>query len=234
MPDLFEGLPPPEKPRATQHPEETISFIFKLREHGFRDTRLARAFELAPRERFAPPRLADLARKDYALPLPCGESMTAPLVMARMFAALEAGPSHRVLEIGAGSGFGAAVLGHCAARVVTVERYRTLADAARARLAGQANVAVRHADGLDDSLSDRLRADAEGGFDRVILNGTVARWPLSIMRLLNPGARAVAVIGAAGAGELALLEADEAGQTRHTSLGPLSMPPLRAGLAQAL
>src|SRR5690348_8618515 len=104
-PDLFDVAgkeddePRPGSPYA-RSALDRLSFTLKLREKGFRDTALLRAFELAPRESFAPRRYADLARRDLALPLPCGQTMTAPLRLARLLKVAGIESHHRVLDVG--------------------------------------------------------------------------------------------------------------------------------------
>src|SRR4051812_26461567 len=99
---------------------ETASFILSLRARGIHDTALLRAMELVPREVFAPRRFADLARTDVALPLPCGQTMTAPRTVATMIAALGIAPGQRILEIGTGSGYVTALLAQMGADVLSV------------------------------------------------------------------------------------------------------------------
>ena len=90
--------------------QETAAFLLNLRSRGIRDVAILRAMELAPRDMFAPRRFADLARSDVALPLPCGQTMTSPMQLALMLRELAVSRQHRVLEIGAGSGYLTAVL----------------------------------------------------------------------------------------------------------------------------
>ena len=97
---------------------------------------LLAAFEAVPRAPFVAPRLSDLALRDIGLPLGCGQMMAAPSALAAMIGALDLHPGHRVLEIGTGSGFAAAVLARLGAEVVTVERL-PLARGRGARAAGR-------------------------------------------------------------------------------------------------
>ena len=110
---------------------------------GIADRRVLAAMEKVPREAF----LADAL--DTPLPIEEGQTMSQPYIVARMAEAADVGPVDRVLEIGAGSGYAAAVLGELAGRVFTIERHPALADLARARLGqlGYANVEVRTGDG---------------------------------------------------------------------------------------
>src|SRR5690606_5170717 len=99
------------------------SFILSLRGSGIRDVELLRAMELVPREIFAPRRFTDLARTDVAIPLPCGQTMTAPRTVAVMLLALDVHPGQRILEIGTGSGYVSALLARMGAMVSSVERF---------------------------------------------------------------------------------------------------------------
>lgn len=116
---------------------------------GIRDRAVLRAMSLVPREAFVPAESRRFAYDDSPLPIPANQTISQPFVVAYMIAALALGPEDRVLEIGAGSGYAAAVLSHIAREVYTVERHRELADYARERLAalGRDNVRVRHGDG---------------------------------------------------------------------------------------
>ncbi len=116
---------------------------------GIDDPAVLRAMRLVPRERFIPRASRPYAYDDGPLPIPANQTISQPYVVAYMIAALALQPSDRVLEIGAGSGYAAAVLSRIAAAVYTVERHAELADYARERLAalGYDNVTVRQGDG---------------------------------------------------------------------------------------
>ena len=116
---------------------------------GIRDAAVLRAMRAVPREVFVPPELRDSAYRDSPLPIAEGQVITQPYLVAHMTAALELSPGDRVLEIGTGSGYAAAVLAEIAGRVYTVERHESLASAARRRLEelGYENVEVRVGDG---------------------------------------------------------------------------------------
>src|SRR5262249_57612284 len=117
---------------------------------GMVDQRVLRALDEVPREYFVASDYVDAAYADQALPIDCGQTISQPYVVAYMTEQLEIEPQHRVLEIGTGSGYQAAVLSRLAREVVTVERFRTLADTARTRLEtlGYDNVTVVVGDGL--------------------------------------------------------------------------------------
>ena len=98
---------------------------------------MLRAFELVPRQAFVPRRYLDLAQRDLALPIDCGQTLPEPWLVARMIEAAKVERTHRVLEIGAGPHATAAILSHLAADVIALERYQSLAIAAQARLDAQ-------------------------------------------------------------------------------------------------
>src|SRR5581483_4489189 len=128
---------------------ERMEFQLGLRRRGISNQAVLRAMDEVPREYFVTPDFAERAYADQALPIACGQTISQPYVVAYMTDQLEVGPNHRVLEIGTGSGYQAAVLSRVAREVISVERYRTLADAARERLKtlGYANVTVMVRDG---------------------------------------------------------------------------------------
>ena len=111
-----------------------MEFLLTLRRRGIADQAVLRAMDEVPRERFVEPTFADSAYADQALPIACGQTISQPYVVAYMTEQLKMESRHRVLEVGTGSGYQAAVLSRLAREVVSVERYRTLAEEARARL----------------------------------------------------------------------------------------------------
>ena len=145
---------------------------------------------LVRREDFVPPAYRALAFFDTEVPLPEGQAMLAPRVEARLLQALNVARHERVLEIGAGSGFMAALLAHKAQHVVTLEIRPALAAMATANLrcAGIANASVLEADG-----SAGLAAQAP--FDAILLSGSVAAVPQALLDQLKPGGRLLAIVG---------------------------------------
>ena len=151
------------------------------------------------REDFVPPAHRALAFTDMEIPLKddeaaaigLGQVMLAPRVEARMLQDLNVQKHEKVLEIGAGSGFMAALLGHRAQRVLTLEIDEALAAMAHANLqrGGVMNVEVRVADGAQANLA------ADGPFDVILLSGSVAQLPENLLELLKPRGRLMAVVG---------------------------------------
>lgn len=135
---------------------------------GVTDRRVLVAMEKVPREAFLPEAMQEFAYEDAPLPIEEGQTISQPYIVARMIEAADIGAGDRVLEIGAGSGYAAAVLGELAARVFTIERHPALADLARARLGqlGYVNVEVRTGDGtlgwVEEAPFDAIIATAGG------------------------------------------------------------------------
>jgi protein-L-isoaspartate(D-aspartate) O-methyltransferase len=121
----------------------------QLRHRGIEDERVLAAMAEVPRERFLPPEVQDEAYRDGAVAIGEGQTMSQPWIVACMTSLLRLAGDERVLEIGTGSGYGAAVLSRCCAEVVTVERHAALAQSAAAVLGelGYSNVEVRAGDG---------------------------------------------------------------------------------------
>lgn len=214
-------LPPTER-------EETVAFLLSLRSRGIRDIAVLRAMEKVPRDLFAPRRFADLARADISLPLPCGQTMTSPAQIAVMLRSLGVEPQHRILEVGTGSGYVAAVLGHLGREVISVERMRTLAIAAVERIArlGLGHLMLEQADGL-------AVGTAFGHFDRILLNGSVDQVPPQLVDALSDGGRLV--VARRGPDGVRMLRIARQGDATEEEIGePLRLPPLVPGLAEAL
>jgi protein-L-isoaspartate(D-aspartate) O-methyltransferase len=215
--------------------EERAALLLAVRRAGVRDISVMRAFESVPREAFAPFRFRDLATHNMSLPLPCGQTMSRPSDLARRIEALRVGRGQRVLEIGAGSGYGTALLAHLAREVVAVERFAALAIEAGQRLAdlGIDNAQARQADGF------ALDA-AEGPFDRILIQAALTAPPRELLRLLAPDGALIYVSSAPALGErrprqrLIRLDHDADGVLRETDLGPHSLGVAAPGLALAL
>ena len=136
-----------EEARFAAEREQMV--LEQIADRGIRDAAVLRAMRLVPRERFVPHASQRFAYDDGPLPIPANQTISQPYVVAYMIAALALRPEERVLEIGTGSGYAAAVLSRIVREVYTVERHRELADYAGERLAalGYDNVHVCHGDG---------------------------------------------------------------------------------------
>ncbi|KQU51216.1 hypothetical protein ASG72_15705 [Bosea sp. Leaf344] len=215
---------------ASSAGERTVAFLLSLRAQGVRDLTVLRAMERVSRERFAPTRFADLARQDVSVPLPCGQTMTAPHTVAAMLGALDMQQAVRVLEIGTGSGYVTALLAAMGGEVVSLERYRTLALAAHERITGsgqEQRVDLRHADGFQP---DRTL----GRFDRILVNGVAQSIPEALLARLSPGGRLVGALRVEGAARRVVVTRLADGSVDHALGPPLRLPPLAPGLARAL
>jgi protein-L-isoaspartate(D-aspartate) O-methyltransferase len=151
---------------------ERMNFQLLLRRRGIVDHAVLKAMDEVPREEFVEPGTREEAYADAALPIACGQTISQPFVVAYMTEQLRLRPHHRLLEIGTGSGYQAAVLSHLVSEVVSVERFRTLADRARLRLQrlSRDNVEVLTADGFE--LPDEL-----GMFDRIMVTAAMEAVP---------------------------------------------------------
>ena len=154
------------------------------------DAHVLYLLSVVKREDFVPVAHKALAFVDMEVPLPGGQVMLAPRVEARLLQDLGVQKHEKVLEIGAGSGYMAALLAHRAQRVITLEIDARLAALARSNLqmAGIYNAEVRHLDGARD-------LPAEGPFDVILLSGSVAEVPQSLLAHLKIGGRLGAIVG---------------------------------------
>jgi protein-L-isoaspartate(D-aspartate) O-methyltransferase len=158
----------------------------QLRDRGIGDERVLAAMAAVPRERFVPERWRRRAYDDGALPIGYGQTISQPWVVAAICEGLEPGPDDRVLEVGTGSGYSAAVLARLAGEVLSVERIEELAATARATLAelGVANVEVVAAD-ASGGLGER------GSFDAIAVHASAPALPPGLARQLAPSGRLV-------------------------------------------
>jgi len=189
-----------------------------LRRLGIRDARVLDAMAHVPREEFVRPSDRDAAYGDHALPIGEGQTISQPYIVARMTELLDLRPTDRVLEVGTGSGYQAAVLGQLAAEVVTVERHASLAQVARDLLArsGYRNVRVVH----DDAS---LGYPAKAPYDRILITAATPQIDTALSAQLTPAGRIVAPVGDEEMQELLVRHANGR-EERH---GAVRFVPLR-------
>jgi protein-L-isoaspartate(D-aspartate) O-methyltransferase len=182
-----------------------------------------------PREYFVENLYVDAAYADRALPIACGQSISQPYVVAYMTEQLAVRSGHRVLEIGTGSGYQAAILSRLAREVVTIERFRTLAEAARARLEtlGYRNVEVRLGDGL-------VGAPDRAPFDRIIVTAACETVPQALVEQLASGGMMVLPLGPHASPQTLVRLTKSADGVRQEELIAVRFVPLLPGQAREL
>ena len=199
----------------------------ELQRKGISDPRVLAAVALVPRERFVPPAYRDLAYHDEALPIGGGQTISQPFVVASMTAALGLEGHEKVLEVGTGSGYQAAVLSLLAAEVYSVERLPALLAAAAEALASLPvkQPHLRLGDGFDGWPE-------AAPFDAIVVTAAPAEVPEALLRQLAPGGRLVVPVGREG-GEQRLLRIERGpdGALRSRELMSVRFVPLVHGIA---
>jgi protein-L-isoaspartate(D-aspartate) O-methyltransferase len=162
----------------------------QIRARGIRDPAVLAAFEAVPREAYLPPEMADFAYLDRALPIEKGQTISQPYIVALMIEALSLSARDRVLEVGTGSGYAAAILGKIAREVYTVERHGELAEQAKRRLAeqGYKNIHVLHGDGT-------LGWPEHAPYDAIVVAAGGPEVPKALLDQLAVGGRLVIPVG---------------------------------------
>jgi protein-L-isoaspartate(D-aspartate) O-methyltransferase len=169
---------------------DRMEFLLTLRRRGITDNAVLRAMDEVPREMFVTDDTKQQAYQDQALPIACGQTISQPYVVAYMTELLELASHHRVLEIGTGSGYQAAVLSRIASHVVSIERYRTLAEKARRIFdqIGYTNIDVLVGDGFEG-------ASNLPPFDRIIVTAAAETIPDALVDQLADGGIMVLPVG---------------------------------------
>ncbi len=166
------------------------TLLRELRAEGIRDERVLDAIANTPREKFVDPGFEANAYINRALPISCGQTISQPYVVAYMTEQLELAPDMRVLEIGTGSGYQAAILARLVAEVYTIERHLPLLKEARARFAecGLSNIFTRHGDGFQGWPE-------KAPFDRIIVTAAFRKLPQSLNEQLRQGGIMITPLG---------------------------------------
>jgi protein-L-isoaspartate(D-aspartate) O-methyltransferase len=206
-----------------------MEFLLALRKRGITDNNVLRAMEEVPRDKFVEASFTGAAYADQALPIACGQTISQPYVVAYMTEQLGVRPEHRVLEIGTGSGYQAAILSRVAHEVISIERFRTLADAARDRMQklGFDNVEVIVGDGV-------AGVPEKAPFDRIIVTAAAERLPqMLIDQLADDGVMLLPLGPHEGTQHIVKLTKTSTGVARE-QLIPVRFVPLLPGQAKEL
>lgn len=204
-------------------PRSRQALVRLLRREGI-DARVVEAFEQVDRSDFVPPHAVAEAYGDRPVGLPEGQTTSQPSLIARMIEAARPQPSHRVLEVGTGYGFQTALLARLVQRVVSIERFGALADAARMNLAqaGIENVHVIVGDGWEG-------VPEEAPFDSIVVSAAASEVPIALEEQLAEGGRLVIPVKAAMNDEVLLFEKQNEGLKRIALLTPARFVPLVPG-----
>jgi protein-L-isoaspartate(D-aspartate) O-methyltransferase len=206
-----------------------IQLLMELRRQGITDTDVLSALETTPRELFVPDVFRDRAYDNVALPIDAGQTISQPYVVAYMTQALELKPAHRVLEVGTGSGYQAAVLAKLVKRVYTIERHALLAEQAQERFKKLKlfNIDVR--------VSDGTRGwPGQAPFDRIIVTAAAReKPPQELLNQLNIKGLIVIPIDRGVEGQVLVRVRRTAQGFQSTDLLPVKFVPLLEGVAKS-
>jgi protein-L-isoaspartate(D-aspartate) O-methyltransferase len=225
--------PPEQKRKEPVFPRdgkvERMEFLLSLKKRGISDAAVLRAMDSVPREKFVLPEFAETAYADSAMPISCGQTISQPYVVAYMSEQLEVTREHRVLEVGTGSGYQTAVLSQLAGQVYSIERYRTLADRARATLKelGCENVTVVAGDGLNG-------LPEHAPYDRIMVTAAAEAIPETLTAQLAEGGILLLPLGAHDGAQRIVKVTLEQGAARQQDLLPVRFVPLLPGQAREL
>ncbi|QBX99548.1 protein-L-isoaspartate(D-aspartate) O-methyltransferase [Rhodophyticola sp. CCM32] len=210
----------------TADAERKMQFLFSLRSKGVTDPRTLGAMEKVDRGEFVRGHFEDRAYDDMPLPISCGQTISQPSVVGLMTQALNVQPRDKVLEVGTGSGYQAAVLSHLARRVYTIDRHRALIREAERRLAAQdiTNVTVMTGDGC-------FGVPEQAPFDRILVTAAAEDPPGPLLAQLKEGGIMVVPVGQSDAVQSLIKVTREADGLHYHELLPVRFVPLIEGLA---
>ncbi len=206
---------------------QNIRLIMDLRRQGINDTNVLSAIERVPREEFIPKTFQDRAYENIALPIANGQTISQPFIVAYMTEMLAPDPRRKVLEVGTGSGYQAAVLSHLCRRVYSLERYRSLQVGAvklfeKLKLN---NITTRLGDGYKGWKE-------QAPFERIIVTAAAEEVPGILVDQLNEGGIMILPIGPTPSDQSILrIKKDSAGKIQEDELLPVRFVPLVQGLA---
>lgn len=210
-------------------PFRAARLVLLLRRQGIRDDAVLSAMETIDRAAFVDPALSDLAYEDTALPIPCGQMIPKPVVVAQLLGALQATPGRedRILLVGAGSGYMLALLAQIGRHVWGIDRYQKLVTGARARMLELKvdNVTIRHADGLEGWAEHKP-------FERILLTGAVSGIPDTLKAQLSKDGALVTPFNQTGKEQVIRRLSANGREVDYPILEPL--PLLREGKSAAL
>jgi len=201
-----------------------MDMILRLRGRGVSDNKILKAFETTPRKLFVAEQHYLAAYDEKRLPIDCGQTLSEPLTIARMTQALHIEPDHKILEIGTGSGYHAALLSKLCKRVYSIERYKQLTDQCESlfRKLEITNIVVKHGDG-------RHGWKGQAPFDRILVTAGLKSVPEKLLDQLAPKGRLVAVVNEE------LRRYDKARtKVTETAIFELSLPMIEIGKSKAL
>ena len=214
------------RPATDRYREAREAMVALIEARDVTDSATLAAMRSVPRHEVVPTDLRSRAYGDSPLPIGYGQTISQPYIVAFMTELLEVGPGSKVLEVGTGSGYQAAVLAAIEVEVYTIEIFEVLATSARARLArlGYDNVTVRHGDG-------HFGWEEQAPFDAVIVTAAAGYIPPALTKQLRPGGRMVIPVGSVyGVQNLILVLKDEKGTLRTRSMLPVRFVPMLEGL----
>ncbi|MCF2872151.1 protein-L-isoaspartate(D-aspartate) O-methyltransferase [Octadecabacter sp. G9-8] len=207
--------------------ERQMQFLFALRSKGVTDGRVLTAMEKTDRAMFVKGHFADRAYEDMPLPIACGQTISQPSVVGLMTQALQVNPRDKVLEVGTGSGYQAAILSHLARRVYTVDRYKPLINDARAVFSA-----------LDITNLTAFTADGSHGlpeqapFDRILVTAAAEDPPGPLLAQLKVGGIMVLPVGQSDSVQSLIRVTRKDTGFEYEELRPVRFVPLLEGLGK--
>jgi protein-L-isoaspartate(D-aspartate) O-methyltransferase len=209
-----------------RYEDQREAMVRLIEDYGVRDSNTLAAMRAVPRHEFVPAEHLNRAYGDYPVPIGLGQTISQPYIVAFMTEILEAEPGMKVLEVGTGSGYQAAVLAAIGCEVYTVEIFEDLATRARERLErlGYGGATVRHADG-------HYGWSEEAPFDAVIVTAAAGYIPPALVEQLRPGGRMIIPVGSVyGVQNLILIEKRSEEDVRTRNVLPVRFVPMLKGL----